>query len=291
MTENITLAVDGGEASDAAVRWVADRAKAHEVAVDITTVIPMDERGIERPHHETALRAARSGLAKSPAPESLVEHARHGDPVEELVAASHEADLLVVGTNRTSGLASLLHLTIPLQLAGKVACAMVVVPAGWRPGSGPVVVGWEDDGSSDAAVSAAAAEAEAAGRALHIEHSWVLPPVNAFDSKGSAALYESVLGTQRDLTDRKVREVRDAFPGLDVHADLTPESADVALAKLGKRSSLLVVGSHGGGALLDLFRGSVGDELIRSMTCPVMIVPVKDRKPIEVYPFTADEEP
>lgn len=290
MAEQAVVAVDGGEASDAAVRWVGDRARLRDLVVDITTVIPMDERAVEHPRHEAALRAAREVLQETPA-RRLVDHTRHGDIVEELVAASREADLLVVGTNRTSGVASLLHLTVPLQLAGKVVCPLVVVPAGWEPQSGPVVVGWQDDGSSDEAVTMAASEAAAAGRELYIVHSWTLPPVDAFDAEGSAALYASVLENQRSVLDRTVRQVRELFPGLKVHSDLTANSADIALARMGGRAGLLVVGSHGGGALADLLRGSVGDELIRAMAGPVMIVPMPDREPIEVYPVTADEEP
>lgn len=277
MAEQVVVAVDGGDASAAAVRWVAARAAQRELAVDVMTVIPMDEPGRQRPHHERALIAAREVLWATPARRSLVEQTRHGDPVEELLAASREADLLVVGTRRTSGLASLLHLTIPLQLAGKTGCPLVVVPAGWRSVEGPIVAGWEDDGSSDAAVALAALEAEAAGAELHLVRSWRLPAVEALDPQGSAEVYTNVQRDQNDLLEHQVQRVRAEYPSVHIHSELTPDTAQVALERLGDEAALVVVGSHGRGAVADLLLGSVADDLIRSMTCPVMIAPARHR--------------
>lgn len=291
MVEKIVLAVDGGEASDAAVRWTAARAAERDSEIVITTAIPFDERAVDHPRHDAAVQAARSVLGSVTRAPMLREHIRHGDPLEQLVEASQSADLLVVGTNRTSGIASLLHLTLPLQLAGRTACPMVVVPATWQGHAGPVAVGWQDDGSADAAVQAAAAEAAATERTLYVVHAWTLPPVNAYDPQGSAELYERVLGDQRALLDGEVRRIRQVYPTLAVHAALHSGGADATLSDLGEHASLLVVGSHARGPLADLVTGSVGDDLIRAMRCPVMILPVNERAPISVYPVTENEEP
>lgn len=273
MSESIVLAVDGGSASDAAVRWVAARAGVHDITVDVSTVIPLDESMVNRSRFTRALLSARKELARTRARQ--LEHVRHGDAVDALVAASRDADLLVVGTNRTSGLASLLHSTLALRLAGKAECPLVVVPANWSSDRehGSIVVGWEDDGSSDAAVEFAANEAAAAGRDLRVVHSWVLPPVDALDPRGSAALFASVFQGERSQLDNEVRRVRARHPSIEIHSALSPDSADTALDTMGEEAALLVIGSHGRGAIGDLLLGSVGDDLIRKMTCPVAIVP------------------
>lgn len=293
MVEKIVVAVDGGPASAAAVRWVGARAAGQAADVDVTTVIAPDEKfddpGV-RDDRYTSLHDARTTLARLAPSAAVMERTRLGEPVDQLLAASEDADLLVVGTNRTSGIASVLHRTLPLALAGRTSCPLVIVPAAWSAVSGPIVVGWEDDGSSDEALDAAAAEAAVTGVPLMLAHSWLQPPSNPLDPAGSSALLHLVEGTQRELLEGTVHRLREEHPGMVIQSTLTSESPEAALSRLGREASLLVVGSHGRGAIADLLIGSIGDDLIRAMTCPVMIVPPRTQEPIRVYPELVDEE-
>jgi nucleotide-binding universal stress UspA family protein len=43
------------------------------------------------------------------------------------------------------------------------------------------------------------------------------------------------------------------------------------------KADLLIVGSHGRGAMLHLLLGSVSEQVLKKATCPVLVVPI--RKP------------
>jgi nucleotide-binding universal stress UspA family protein len=71
--------------------------------------------------------------------------------------------------------------------------------------------------------------------------------------------------------------------GVEVSALVVPGSiADTILAEAARlESDLIVMGSHGYGALADLIVGGVGKVVLRKATCPVLIIPpalrVEDR--------------
>ena len=51
-----------------------------------------------------------------------------GDPAEELVKASRDADLLVVGSRGSGGFARLLMGSVSSQVTHHAACPVVIIP-------------------------------------------------------------------------------------------------------------------------------------------------------------------
>ena len=108
MAEDVIVAIDGGPASNAAVDWMLDRARTLTLSVELTTVVDLDQAPAGGPEddfrivYERALsQAARWVEAAAPnlRKTSVV---RRGSPVEELIRASKTADVLVIGTDRTT---------------------------------------------------------------------------------------------------------------------------------------------------------------------------------------------
>ena len=65
--------------------------------------------------------------------------------------------------------------------------------------------------------------------------------------------------------------------GLQVTALLEQGQVGVTLLQTAERikADLVIVGSHGRGAMLHLFLGSVSTQLLKHATCPVLVVPVR----------------
>lgn len=271
MSEHIVVGMDAGEPVDAVVGWVADRLE-HSKEPAVVTLTAIARPWDDREQAEVALRRARQVLGTPASVHRVVELTRHGDPAAELVAAASSAALLAVGTAPLPLVASITHASLALKLAGRTPCPLIVVPAGWAPHRGPVVAAWTDDGSAETVVARAAAEADRAGVELEVIHSWDLPSALGLDE-----------GARRDRPLRRaaetaelasvIAEAQATHPALDISESVNGRGAYAVLRGRSASASLIVVGSHGRGAIADFLVGSVGDDLIRTAKCPIMILP------------------
>lgn len=85
-----------------------------------------------------------------------------------------------------------------------------------------------------------------------------------------------------DLRDehRRIQDLADDLRGrgLDAQALLVQGStADMILERAAKlEADLIVLGSHGHGALYRALLGSISEAVVRKATCPVLIIPVRE---------------
>ena len=95
---------------------------------------------------------------------------------------------------------------------------------------------------------------------------------------------QSVLDKVADEFEKKHKELQDEVDklqgsGIDAMALLVQgEAVEVVLDESSKlKTDLIVVGSHGHGAVYHLLVGSVSEGVLHRSTCPVLIVPTHDR--------------
>jgi nucleotide-binding universal stress UspA family protein len=139
----IVVGMDGSTSSHRALEWAAREAALRHAQLTVLTVVPtlispwtrIPEVGpgdVEA--RETARRAAQEAVDKVTSelgdarPDSVTVTAVVGSPSEELVAASRDADLLVVGSRGTGGFAALIMGSVSGQVVGHAASPVVVVP-------------------------------------------------------------------------------------------------------------------------------------------------------------------
>jgi nucleotide-binding universal stress UspA family protein len=67
-----------------------------------------------------------------PHPESVTVRAVHGFPAQELIGASSEADIIVLGSRGAGGFTRLLLGSVTAQVSAHAHCPVVIVPAGDR---------------------------------------------------------------------------------------------------------------------------------------------------------------
>ena len=142
----IIVGVDGSEHSYQALCWAMHEAAQHNAPLTVMTVCPSPARpatmtfwGLPtlpegRFNSEHARRAVQEAVDKArseisgTAPEITVSVAT-GEATEELVSASRDADLLVVGSRGTGGFSRLLLGSVSSQVVHHAACPVVVIPA------------------------------------------------------------------------------------------------------------------------------------------------------------------
>ena len=183
MTDRIVLAVDGGAASRAVIRWAIHHIGTSDSMVDLVSVLERDvtDDATVMAHlrplaEEVLVRAAvtlRTMLPAARISTSLLE----GDAAHEFLQLSMRATMVVVGTNRSAASAHRTIGTLSGQIAARSQCVCVVVPASWVPGIGPVVVGTASDRAGESAVDFAIAAARHTSSRLLMLHAWQLPGV------------------------------------------------------------------------------------------------------------------
>jgi nucleotide-binding universal stress UspA family protein len=137
----IVVGVDGSGGSHQALEWAIKHAAlehlpltvltVHEVAVSPWTLSPIVYPE-DRPAEEKAQHAAQEAVDKAIShlgarPESVTVRAVSGQASQSLIEASHDADLVVVGSRGAGGFASLLTGSVTSQVVSHAACPVVVV--------------------------------------------------------------------------------------------------------------------------------------------------------------------
>jgi nucleotide-binding universal stress UspA family protein len=142
----IVVGVDGSDHSRRALGWAMREAEQHHVPLQVVTVHPppvrpatgiywglptLPENSFDPELARMAVQQFVDEVAKEtgePGPEVTVSVAT-GDAAEELVKASRDADLLVVGSRGSGGFARLLMGSVSSQVTHHAECPVVVVPA------------------------------------------------------------------------------------------------------------------------------------------------------------------
>ncbi len=196
-------------------------------------------------------------------------HALH-----DLAEAEH-AELIVVGSSHTGRLGRVAPGSTGERLLHGAPCAVALVPHGYRTrGEQPIRrIGVAYDGSDEAAAALAAAIELARALSAELEIIGVAAP----ESYEGSGIMGGPLITLEDL-ERSVDESLDAvIAGLpaDIIAERVRLAGDPA-DQLGKRSTeldLMLAGSRGYGPLRSVLVGGVSGRLMRTVHCPVIVIP------------------
>ncbi len=267
--ERVLLATDGGLAGIAAVRWLADRATIRPLTVHIVEVVgDPASGGPDESEADSSAEQARDLLLHE-APHTIVRcTVADGDPLEVLRAEAADVDLVVVGTNRAPRLLPHPTVSFATRLAGVCPCPVAVVPRGWEPSDGPVVVGVQGDGSDAAALEFAADEAERRGKQLVLLHAWGILAAAEPGSHGSPRS-ERVAEERMSATVERMRAMR---PHVRIAPLLDHDDPVHALVRAGRGSALVVVGAHRSATADRPLMRSISAWVLDRPTCPMVVV-------------------
>ncbi|MFD9334623.1 universal stress protein [Streptomyces sp. NPDC060028] len=270
----VVVAVDGAPHSLPALDWAATTARRRGAELLVVHVRPdyaplggLHKLPVGAAGHQDTVLAEVHGILKEREGLPSVRYASPAGAVgHTLVALGRHAQVLVLGSRRRGGLASLLLGSTSLACVARAQCPVVVVPPGPRTAAGPapdgrerVVLGLHPELTPHAAIDFAFLEARGRGTALEV--------VSASTSRRAAAA-EAAQGHRLDAfssSDYSDVEVEPVVVAGAPRARLATGSGTAGLVVLGRpRRRLRTDGWPS---------SSVANSLVMRARCPVAVVP------------------
>jgi nucleotide-binding universal stress UspA family protein len=286
MNAPVIVGFDGSASARVAVRYAANEALLRGCDLHLFHAfgwqLIYQPFGAEYDPHERGPRVAMLNLLEQTARDVERDDPRlrvqtrlvDGSPGGVLVAASRDAELLVVGHRGLGGFTGLLAGSVGIQAAGHAHCPVVVVRGEVGSTEAPVVLGVDGSAGARAAAEAAFAQAQRRRAELLVVHHQS-PHTSRAQAEAVAAGHDSRLSTVDEFA-VSVRGVPERYAdvkwrGEVVHGDSAPTALMAAASGTG--AGLLVVGSRGVGGFRAMVMGSTSRTLIEHAPCPVMVVP------------------
>lgn len=278
----ILVGVDGSEPSNAAVVWAAREATMRHVPLTlihmVNAAVPMypemplsmgmgiwrDEDGRRVLQHAVKVAEDIVGAAR---PVPISTELKCSPPVPTLVQLSADAEMLVVGSHGRSALGRGLLGSVSAGVVRRASCPVAVIRDEHAPAGAPVVVGIDGSPASELATAIAFEEASRRGAELKAVHAWSdieaveLPGLDwtIFKEDADRILAERLAGWQEQ------------FPDVTVHRVVVCDRPARQLIKQAESAQLVVVGSHGRGAVGTMLLGSVSNAVLHSTSTPVIV--------------------
>ena len=280
---DIVVGTDGTMAGAAAVRWAATEAARRNVLLRIVHCFDWDDSSRQRcgggpadaaRYVADSVTTAALHQARAAAPGIWIEaDALIGDAAAHLVELSGAVALVVVGSRGRGGLAGLLLGSVSRRVVVHAECPVVVVRGRADSGDGPVVAGVDLSPRGETVLRQAYETAAALKCPLHVVHSYspaVSPWVGAVPSAVLAAPIQDE--AERDRLYTLLTPWRDKYAHIATTVGLSHQPAASALSTASAGARLLVVGSHGHGAVASTLLGSTSLYLLHHAGCPVLAV-------------------
>jgi len=276
----VVVGVDGSALSEAALLWAAAEAHSRGAPLHIVhafvyvhamggfavvDVATPDEIGGE-------VCAAASARVRAEHPDLPVTvEVRVGPAAPQLIKASREASLVVLGARGHGRVGGVLVGSVSQQVALHSRCPVVVVRG--RGEDGPVVVGMDGSVEADEALRFAIRHAEGVGAPLRVVRAEY---VEALPGVPPGEWYADLVDRMQALTETvraRVAEVAREPPGVEVELEVVHQHPASALVDESAQARLLVVASRGLGGFAGLLLGSVSQAVLSRSMASVAIVP------------------
>ena len=294
--DTVLVAVDGSPASRAALDWALERASRTPMRLRLVTVVWTGHASFTfdsevEPLYERVLRDAEEHVRSTVPDVDVSTSMLHGVPQAELVHESEGATMLVIGTDKSSKMAGVVYGTLPLRVAARAHCPVVVVPRTWQSReSAPVLLGVGDEEPSRSTVEFAASEALARDARLELLHVWASSPIYPAPVKQHVGhLHESIKHWHEEVVMESAKSIRAAFPELEIGERLVEGPRIPHMIAEGENAQLLVVGRRGG-IFRGLVLGSAAHDVLMNPPCPVGVVPVDEHSSREAEEARAGAE-
>lgn len=245
-----------------AVDWGIERART--LPAHLRLVTPLDPNA-SNPEAQKRFLAETADRIRQLAPGTEVEtELADGAILHRLLELSESADLVVVASHPDPVIRDGHVPSLPVSLAARARCPVVVVPDDLQMQDGPIVVGVEGADPS-AAVDFAAREAVRTGAVLRLVHTW--ESWKTLDARAEHIAAGDVLKSTAE-------RVRAGYPTIRLEAALEEVVAHEGVIAHSRDARLIVLGTHGLGRETGVVLGAIHLEVMIRGGVPLCSVPL-----------------
>jgi nucleotide-binding universal stress UspA family protein len=200
----------------------------------------------------------------------------HGSVMQELIAASKNAGMVVVGTHKTGFINGKVFGSRSLSLAAAAHTPVAIIPQGLpRDGRG-VVVGVDDSAAGRLAIRLAALEAERARETLTLLRAYTVPELPAANDEIQRELVQHSQSRASSALSDAATLASLAAPALEVKIRSIQRPTAEALVDAAATAALLVIGNSRREEADNAMVGSVSHDVLINLTGPAIIVHAGD---------------
>jgi nucleotide-binding universal stress UspA family protein len=281
MSHVIVVGTEGSAGGTAAVQWAADDAARMKAPLHIVFAVDHQPHRFTKYPNPELTDALHRGAEKVLVEAASIARQRHpgldittkaveGAPAATLRAQAEGAIEVVLGSRGLDGFARALLGSVSNDVAGHTDGPVVVVRSGPETARGEIVVGFDDSTACEAAIGYAFEQADLRTSTLRAIYAWQLP-VQVYVSEINYNL-EEVHALQRRIAKDKLQAWREKYPQVRVVEEVYCAHPVDALTDASDRADLVIVGSHGRGAISSAVLGSVSRGVLNHAHSAVAVV-------------------
>jgi nucleotide-binding universal stress UspA family protein len=280
----IVVGYDGSAPSRTALRYAVSQARLRDAPVRVLAVFDYNWRGARFGGVEELEVAVRHRIenvveeavteTRAAAPDVTISGtARLGSPGPALVEAGRKAALVVIGNRGHGGFGGLLLGSVGQHVATHATCPIIVVRGKVDTADGPVVVGADASEHNEHTLGVAFEEAARRRARLIAIRAYQMPVPYGVMAMGTTP-YDPVelQRSEAEALANSVRPWREKYPDVEVETLVAHASAARVLVDVSSSAGLVVVGSHGHGAIAGTLLGSISLQVLHHADCPVLVV-------------------
>lgn len=278
MVNEIVVGAVDTEAGHRAVEWAASRAAAHRQPLLLVGVVGGATGAVgEESVVEAAIDATTASLERLAAPLrdrglQVDVRASAGNPVSVLIDASKDAALLVIGSDYRGPGHGPARGSHGVRIAAAARCPVIVVPETLAEARSGVVVGVDGSEVSEAATRFAAQEADRLGEPLIAVTVWTPVPLPRHVGAYPVEYMESMESIAAETLGVALGGLRQDFPDLQIEERIERGYPSEVINDIAGTAQMIVVGSHGRGAVARFLLGSISHEVLARLATVTAVV-------------------
>lgn len=279
----IVVGYDGSAPSRTALRYAVSEARLRGAPIRVLAAFDYNWRGARfggvealeqtvREHVQTMVDEAVAESRVAAPGVTVTGTARLGSAGPMLLDASREAALVVVGNRGHGGFGGLLLGSVSQHVAAHAEGPVIVVRGTVDTAGGPVVVGADASEHGDHTLGVAFEEAARRAAPLIAIRAYQMPVPYGVMAMGTMPFDPAELKrAEAESLATSLAPWREKYPGVPVEALVAQGTAGRVLVDVSSSAGLVVVGSHGHGALTGTLLGSISLQVLHHADCPVLV--------------------